>query len=213
MTVAQRNERVNEKQSLYQLTLQDLENAQKELEVATNLHDEDDEDDEDNLGFQNTDRSFPPSSPNHSSSERIVKAEKRILEVKELLELYKADLEEEESLLADLIRSKKSSRASCSKEVAVAFLRLFPIERLVDTLDEMDSSRALDISQCYSPFGMSWKSEISSNSFRSFSKDALKSVRSNLVWELTKNEKLVVARKSEEGLKKIYIFLLENRRP
>jgi hypothetical protein len=57
ITLAQRNDRVNQKQSLYQLTLQDLENAQKELEVATNLHDEDDEDDEDNLGFQNTDRS------------------------------------------------------------------------------------------------------------------------------------------------------------
>lgn len=52
--MAQRNERVNEKRALYQLSLQDLENAQKELEIAANLH-EDDEDD-DNLGFQNTDR-------------------------------------------------------------------------------------------------------------------------------------------------------------
>jgi hypothetical protein len=49
--------------------------------------------------------------------------------VKEALELFKSDLEEEEARLADLIRTKKSSRASCSKEVAVTFLNLFPIER------------------------------------------------------------------------------------
>lgn len=53
--MAQRNERVNEKRALYQLALQDLENAQKELEFASNIHDDENED-EDNLGFQNTDR-------------------------------------------------------------------------------------------------------------------------------------------------------------
>ena len=62
-------------------------------------------------------------------SERIVNAEKRILEVKEALELFKADLEDEEARLTDLIRTKRSARASCSKDVAVAFLNLFPIER------------------------------------------------------------------------------------
>jgi hypothetical protein len=62
-------------------------------------------------------------------SERILSAEKKILELKEVLELFKSDLEEEEARLTDLIRTKKSSRASCSKDVAVTFLSLFPIER------------------------------------------------------------------------------------
>lgn len=54
-------DRVNEKRNQYQLALHDLENAQKELQIATNLQDED-EDDEDNLGFQNADRLAFPSS-------------------------------------------------------------------------------------------------------------------------------------------------------
>jgi hypothetical protein len=55
MTLAECQDRVNEKRNQYQLALQDLENAQKELQIATNLQDED-EDDDDNLGFQNADR-------------------------------------------------------------------------------------------------------------------------------------------------------------
>jgi hypothetical protein len=63
-------------------------------------------------------------------SERIAAAETRLNEVNEMLKVYKTDLEEEEALLADLVRAQKSTRTTCSKEVALKFLELFPLARL-----------------------------------------------------------------------------------
>lgn len=107
---------MNEKKHLYQQTLQELETAQSELEAVTNINDDDD-DDEDNLVFPEND------------SEKIALAEKKLTDVKEILELHKADLDEEEALLNDMLRVQKSSRSSCSKDVAQKFVKIFPIER------------------------------------------------------------------------------------
>lgn len=62
-------------------------------------------------------------------SELVSRAERRLQEAKDQMEVATHELELEQKLLTDLIRSLRSSRASCKPDVANKFLELFPAQR------------------------------------------------------------------------------------
>ena len=59
------------------------------------------------------------------------RAERRLQEARDQMEVASHELEVEKQLLSELIRSQRSSRASCKPEVAKKFLELFPCDRCV----------------------------------------------------------------------------------
>jgi DNA polymerase III psi subunit len=64
-------------------------------------------------------------------SELVERAERRLQEAKDLMQVATHELDTEQKLLSDLIRSLRSSRASCKPDVARKFLDLFPAQRCV----------------------------------------------------------------------------------